>query len=191
MTLRIPHYRSRRGVAQRGFALITGLLLLLVITIIAVSMFHGFDTNEQIAGNTREKQRALNAALSAEQWAEWWLDSGNAPAAGDCGAGVVPSGSGEVCTSPLPDFTQPPWSAGVTFTQFNQTLADTSKTGPQAQYTYYAPPVFYVTYLGTNTSLGGAVYQIDAYGYGTNQNTVAIVQSTYVLSNGNICGSCE
>lgn len=184
MTHRIPHDCSRRRPAEGGFALITGLLLLLVITIIAVSMFHGFGTEEQIAGNTREKQRALNAALSAEQWAEWWLDSGNAPTTATCGAGIVPSTSGEVCNLPLASFTQPPWSAGVTFTQFNQTLANTSQTGPQAQYKYYQPPVFYITDLGSSSSLGGEVYQIDAYGYGTNANTVAVVQSTYVVSHG-------
>lgn len=180
MKLPSLHHGARGASAQTGFALITGLLLLLVVTIIAVAMFHGFGTEEQIAGNTREKQRALNAAVSAEQWAEWWLSSGYAPAAGSCPAGIVPSTSGEVCNSPLSDFTQPPWAAGVTFTQFDQTLA--GKTGPQ--FTYYASPVFYITKLGTNTMLGGDVYQIDAYGYGTNANTVAVVQSTYVVSNG-------
>ena len=66
---------------HKGMALITGLLLLLVVTIIAVSMFRGYGVEEQIAGNTREKQRSLNGAISAEQYAEWWLTSGQAPAA--------------------------------------------------------------------------------------------------------------
>ena len=180
--MRILHRRIPHRPAQAGFALITGLLLLLVITIIAVAMFHGFGTQEQIAGNTREKQRALNAAISAEQWAEWWLDSGGAPPTGTCPVGIVPSSSGEVCNTPLADFTQVPWSTGVTFTQFNQTLTASGKTG--ATVAYYAPPVFYITKLGSNNDLGGDVYQIDAYGYGANANTVAVVQSTYVLSNG-------
>jgi type IV pilus assembly protein PilX len=181
----------RRRPTQAGFALITGLLLLLVITIIAVAMFHGFGTEEQIAGNTREKQRALNAAISAEQWAEWWLSSGNAPQPTACAAGIVPSASGVVCTQPLADFTNPPWNTGVQFTQFGQTLANTNKTGPQAQYSYYSSPVFYVTYIGQNTDLGGNVYQIDAYGYGTNADTVAVVQSTYVISTGDTNGGGE
>jgi type IV pilus assembly protein PilX len=179
----------RRRTGQAGFALITGLLLLLVLTIISVAMFHGFGTEEQIAGNTREKQRALNAAISAEQYAEWWLDSGNAPGAAACPAGIVPSTSGEVCNTVLPDFSQVPWTTGVQFTQFNQTIAASGKTGPTVA--YYQPPVFYITFLGTSAGLGGSVYQIDAYGYGANSNTVAVVQSTYVLSNGDWCGSCE
>lgn len=176
----IPHDGMRSRLAQRGFALITGLLLLLVLTIIAVSMFRGFGTEEQVAGNTREKQRAVNAAVSAEQWAEWYLDSGTAPGPSDCQAGVVSSNPGEVCNTALADFTQPPWGTGVTFTQFNQTLA--GKTG--AQFNYYQPPVFYITKLGSSVALGGDIYQIDAYGYGANASTVAVVQSTYVLSNG-------
>ena len=172
---------------QRGFALITGLLLLVVLTLIAVTMFRSFGTEEQIAGNTREKQRAVNAAVSAEQWAEWWLDSGTAPGSADCTVGVVGSSPGEVCNTALPDFTQIPWSTGVTFTQFNQTLA--GQSGPQ--FNYFASPAFYVTYMGNNPGLGGDVYQIDAYGYGANASTVAVVESTYVVSKGPPCLSCE
>jgi len=192
VTRRLAPECHRRRPAQAGFALITGLLLLLVITIIAVAMFHGFGTEEQIAGNTREKQRAVNAAVSAEQWAEWWLVSGNAPAPTDCAAGIVPSSSGMVCTQPLADFTKIPWNTGVQFTQFSQTLANTTQTGPQAQYQYFSSPVFYVTFMGQNAGLGGDVYQIDAYGYGTNSDTVAIVQSTFVIKVGGPdgCASC-
>lgn len=187
MTSAISPIRARPRASQRGFALITGLLLLLVVTIIAVTMFRGFSTEEQIAGNTREKQRALNAAVSAEQWAEWWLDTGTAPASADCTGGVIGSNPGEVCNTALPDFTQIPWGTGVTFTQFNQTLNGMS--GPQ--FNYFSSPVFYVTYTGNNPGLGGDVYQIDAYGYGANASTVAVVESTYVVSKGPPCLSCE
>lgn len=173
--------------AHAGMALITGLLLLLVVTIIAVSMFRGFGTEEQIAGNTREKQRALNAAISAQQYAEWWLASGSAPLAGAC-TSVVPSNPGQVCQSPAPaNLTSLPWPASVTFTQFNQTLS-AAPTG--SQISYYATPGFYVTDMGLSVAQGGEVFQIDAYGYGASSNTVAIVESTYVLqqSNTNIGG---
>jgi len=38
-----------------GVALISSLLLLLIITILALSMFRSFGTQERIAGNLREK----------------------------------------------------------------------------------------------------------------------------------------
>jgi Tfp pilus assembly protein PilX len=40
---------------QRGVALITALLMLLVATILAAAMFRSFGTQEKLAGNLREK----------------------------------------------------------------------------------------------------------------------------------------
>ena len=67
-----PHRRAR----QSGMVLITALLLLIVVTILADGMFRSFGLDEKIAGNMREKHRALNAAETAEQYAEWWLANG-------------------------------------------------------------------------------------------------------------------
>src|SRR5215468_12550182 len=87
---RVDSDRGRRA-AQQGMALVSSMLLLLIITILVVSMFRSFTIQEKIAGNVREKQRALHAAESAEQYAEWWLTFGNNLAAGavTCGAGVL------------------------------------------------------------------------------------------------------
>ena len=60
---------------QHGMALITGMLLLIVLTILAMSMFRGYGTQQKIAGNVREKNRAVSAAVSAQQYAEYWLSS--------------------------------------------------------------------------------------------------------------------
>ena len=72
-------------------ALVTSLLLLVIITILALSMFRSFGTQEKIAGNLREKERALHAAASAQQYAEWWLLQGSNTATGavPCAAGVL------------------------------------------------------------------------------------------------------
>jgi len=165
-------------------ALIVGLLLLLVVTLIAVGMFTGFGTEEQIAGNSREKQRSYNAAVSAEQYAEWLLASGQAPQPSTCAAGAVSSDSPEICnpTSPQPNFTSLPWTTYVTYTPFSstQTLA---KTGA-SQGSYYDAPAFYVTSLGYSAAQNGYLYQIDAYGYGGTSNSVSIIESTYVVANG-------
>ena len=47
---------------QRGMVLISSLLLLLVVTIFAMSMFRSFGVEEKIAGNTRDKERARGVA---------------------------------------------------------------------------------------------------------------------------------
>jgi type IV pilus assembly protein PilX len=88
-----PFRRSR----QIGVVLVTSLLLLLVVTIMALSIFRSFGMQEKIAGNTREKQRALQAATSTQQYAEWWLaNKSYAPTA--VGQGIASSGD-VICNS--------------------------------------------------------------------------------------------
>lgn len=172
---------------QRGIALITGLLLLLVVTVIAVAMFHGFGTEEQIAGNTREKQRALSSAVSAEQYAEWWLINGSVPPTVSCNS-LVTADEGQVCSNVLTNYATVPWTisgaqVGVTYTPFAQTQTVTGpegSNGTPSQGSYYGYPVFYITDLGAGSS--GELYQIDAYAYGGNANTVAEVESTYLVT---------
>jgi type IV pilus assembly protein PilX len=168
---------------QRGMALITALLLLIVVTIMALSMFRSYGIQERIAGNTRDKQRAINAAVSAQQYAEYWLTSAAVPAAGVC-TGVVPDTTGQICTNPLVVPTSLPWTSGVTYTHFtagggNGILNTVNATNATAG-TYYAAPVFYITDLGPGA--GGELYQINAVGYGGTANTVAVVESTYVVT---------
>jgi type IV pilus assembly protein PilX len=177
---------------QRGMALITAMLLLVVVTIMALSMFRSYGTQERLAGNTRDKQRAINAAISAQQYAESLLASGVAPATGTCPAGLLPSlTSAEVCNLVLPDFSKLPWAAGNTYTQFTSNqingvanvisaVGTADQAGQSASYAL--APVFYITDLGANAgSPPGEVYQVDALGYGGNANTVAVVESTFVI----------
>jgi len=174
--------------AQRGVALITGLLLLLVMTLIAVAMFHGFGDQEQIAGNTREKQRALNSAVSAEQYAEWWLINGSVTPSATCNT-LVTADVGQVCSNALTNYATVPWTisgaqVGVSYTPFAQSQTITGpegSNGTASQGTYYGYPVFYITDLGSTNS--GHLYQVDAYGYGGSANALAEVESTYLVIN--------
>jgi Tfp pilus assembly protein PilX len=77
-----------------------------------------------------------------------------------------------------------PWkiggaNVGVTYAPPNMAFSTSGGLG-----TYYASPVFYISYLGVGTTPGntpGLVYQIDAVGYGGGPNSVAVVESTYVV----------
>ncbi len=171
--------RNASGARQGGMALISGLLLLVVVTLLAVSMFRGYGMEEKIAGNTREKQRALNAAESAQQYAEWWLSSNTPPAAAVCN-GFVPANVGQVCSNLQVDFTQLPWAAGVTYTPFTA-AGNIIATNAPAAGTYAGTPVFYVTDLGPPAAGAGEIYQIDAVGWGGSTNAVAVVESTYLV----------
>src|SRR5689334_22323376 len=96
---------SRISKRQRGMALVAGLLLLLVITILGVSMFRSFGMQTRIAGNTMEKQRALHNAEAAQAYAEWWLSGNggkNATVGSACSTLVTTLANTQVCSNQLP-----------------------------------------------------------------------------------------
>jgi type IV pilus assembly protein PilX len=187
-------YRAR--FAQRGVVLVSSLLLLIVVTIIALSMFRSFGIQEKIAGNMREKQRALQAAESAEVFAEVWLQNGT--------SNLLPTnctsllngtiGEGQICANALQsvvaDVTVVPWqntgaNVGVTFLPTNMpTGATTAYSAPGAfGPNYFGTPTFYISDLGPSVdpTVPGEIYQIDAFAYGGSKNTVAVVESTYAV----------
>jgi len=171
-------------------------LLLLVVTIVALSMFRSFGIQEKIAGNMREKQRALQAAVTAQQFAEVWL-SGNAGStpSGPCSSLMNGnSGQGQICSNQLPivlpSFTTSlPWQIGVTYTPPGMLTPSTTTTANSIlNPLYFSAPTFYISDLGASKdgNTPGEVYQIDAVGYGGNSNTVAVVESTYVVSTSSV-----
>jgi len=177
---------SRGRAIQRGMALISSMLLLIVVTILAISMFRSYGMQEKIAGNVREKQRALNAAVSAQQYAEWYLTNNGLPATIACNPGFV--AIAQICNVTIP-FTTTPWATGVTFTQFTQNAGNgvVNVVNTSASHdTYFQQPAFYITDLGAPAGGGkGEVYQIDAIGYGGTNNAIAVVESTLLVSSVN------
>jgi len=195
MNARPPQFRT-----QRGFALMTSLLLLMIITIIALSMFRSFGTQEHIAGNLREKDRALHAATSDQQYAEWWLLQGNNSAIGAiaCAAGVLnatPANAGQICNQTLTQLgytvTSPStWAIQTTYLPTGMSVTP-GVNGANNDPPYAATPGFYVSDLGPAADAQGEAYQIDAYGYGGSTATVAVVESTYEVQQGVVCRSCN
>lgn len=181
---RIQAGRSRKG-AQGGFVLITVVLIMVIMALLALSMFHSLGVQERIAGVTRDKQVALNSAITAEEYAEWWLlqpqaFQTNFTACTAGGAVAVTSlTSPIICDEnhPLANPATLPWNAGNTFTPPGSTVS----TSGGSNTLYYAPG-FYIEYLGASTA--GTVYQIDAYGYGGSAATIAVVQATYIVTSG-------
>jgi type IV pilus assembly protein PilX len=176
--------RPQQRAHARGMVLVTALLMLVLVTILALAMFRSFGLDEKIAGNLREKQRALSAAETAEQFAEYWLTGGggsaNAPLI-TCTA-PAPASAPTICTNPIASATQLPWLAsgnlvGVPYTPQVPTPMNVQTTPQQGS--YYAPPQFYVQWLGTTAN--GTIYQIDAQGFGGSPDTVAVVESTYIV----------
>jgi len=182
-----------RPLAERGVVLVTSLLLLVIVTLMAISMFRSFGVEEKIVSNLREKHRALQAAETAQQYAEWWLTNGNnINVVSVCNSVLTATGNvsiGTVCQNQLPavvtgSVAAIPWvvggvQVGTDYQPPTMTVNATSATG-----TYYAPPRFYISLLGASATGQGNVYQIDAYGYGGTPNAAAVVESTYLVSVG-------
>lgn len=201
------YFRSGQpGIAsQSGVVLISSLLLLLVVTIMALSMFRSFGIQEKIGGNVREKQRAVQAAVSAEQYAEWWLGAkSNAPvavsvyAAASADASCIAlvdanQGQGQICNNTLASLgispTSVPWTAagvpvGVSYVPPGMSVPGVPCALPAnctATDTYYDKPRFYIADLGSY-GRSGELYQVDAYSYGLGANAVSVVEGTVAVS---------
>jgi len=184
---------------QAGMVLITTMLLLVVVTILALAMFRGTGLEARIAGNTMEKQRALQAAVSAQQYAEQWLVTNVASSPPvDCSGTASPStATPTICTDILSTALdtgtdtqgQVPWKigGGIVGYSYNPTNPATSAgyftvNTAGGLNTYYAAPVLYISELGPDGTLANAIdYAIDAWSYAGAQSTVAVVESTYQI----------
>lgn len=199
---------KRRGARQRGFVLIASLLLLIVVTILALNMFRSFGVQEKIAGNVREKQRALQVAESAQQYAEYWLlnyEVSNASANGlvdytaSCSGLTAVGQSPQICENDLATSVTAgstsvvPWMIGGSEVGFLYNSANNAlqqSTTPGAS-TFYGLPRFYISYLGQSPDgNGSAIYRIDAWGYGSSTSTVSEVESVYEIELTSACASC-
>jgi type IV pilus assembly protein PilX len=171
---------------QHGMALISGLLLLVVVTVLAISMFRSFGIQARIAGNTREKQRALHAAEDAQAYAEWFVSlpgGANATMGNSCTGLVTVNkpADARVCSTMLDanTVTAGPWTSQGNKVGFIYQPPGMLPTGPDA---YPQPPMFYIGFINTLPPVGGTQYfnyRIDATGSGGTSNTVAVVEGTY------------
>jgi type IV pilus assembly protein PilX len=187
-----PERNAAIGRRQRGIVLATALIILMVLSVLAVSLLRNYGTLERIADNTRDKQRAFNAAQNTLQYGEWWLTQGNAGAGAVCSgafnASAVPS-TAKVCSNAListaatttqAQISVVPWqtSAGVDMGNFYTPPGLTvSSTGGID--TYAVAPRFYVTSLGIDPTASIQLYQVSAMAQGGSKDTVAVVQSVY------------
>jgi type IV pilus assembly protein PilX len=180
--------RPRSG--QAGFVLITGLLFLVVLTMLGLAMFRSSGLMDRITANTRDKQRAFEASQSALQYAEWWIANGGGGQGTPCNTPLV-SGNTlanvHTCSNPLPaDFASTlPFPSGFTYQPpgLNVVAGGGGMSATNAKDVNYALlPGFYVEYLGLNSDGTRQFYQVTAYGSGGNADTASVVRSTYAVT---------
>lgn len=182
-----------------GFVLIAALAVLVMLTLLALAMFHGLGIEEKIAGNVREKTHAFYAAQSALQYAESSLAAvATLPVPIPCSQ-TVPATTLVVCQKGT-DLSQQQlattiWnqSFGTTFIPPNL-LVNNQPLAQMLPNQYANYPQYAITYIGTDPGNStSSLYQVTAQGFGGNSDTVAVVQSIYALtlSSSNVtCVSC-
>jgi len=179
----INHAKHR---AEGGYILIASLLMLLVLTLLAVGMYHSFTEQEFMASNTKEKARAFQMAQSTLTYGEYLLET-------DTNGSEIQQSSSctqtltvvTICNNPV-DIVAPTATAamkivnGMTYTTMTDDPTISATGGSSSS--YYNYPQVYLRYLGVSSDGLGQVYQVTALAYGGNSNAVAVVQSTYELS---------
>ena len=179
--------RRPMAVRQQGIALVTSLLLLIIVTILALSLFRSFGSLERIAGNMREKERALHAAEAAQQYGEWWLLQPANIAGGPiaCVPGTLNGtlGQGQICNAAPVNVSALPWVTVTTYLPAGMSVTP-GVNGANGDPPYAQAPGIYIADLGPAADGLGEAYQVDAYGYGGSTTSAAVVESTYEIQQG-------
>jgi type IV pilus assembly protein PilX len=174
-----------------GFILVSGLILLVVVTLLSLSILRSQESQERIAGNTRDKQRAYEAAQSALHYAEWWLArTDQRIPQGGCNTGILDGNAASnmaICGAPpQSDLLTLPWPYRIEYHPPGLTVSSAGGLALSGDINYQGIPGLYIQSLGVGKSLGTIskpdLYLITAYGYGGNPNTVTVVQSTYQIT---------
>jgi type IV pilus assembly protein PilX len=181
---RTPHAR------QRGIALITSLLILVIVTLVAVSMYRSFGLQEKIAGNTLEKQRSLQAAQSALGYGEWWIGQANTGSAVACSGAAVNGNvvtNMRVCLNGLSHPEVLPWDGAIDYRPpsmaVNQNGGLTTDSTGKAEINYAKTPSLYISYLGLGPDGQSLLYQVTGAGYGgSSTDSASVVQSVYAMT---------
>jgi type IV pilus assembly protein PilX len=171
---------------EGGFVLVTGMLFLVVLTLLGLAMFRSTGLMDRISGNSRDKQRSFEAAQSALQYGEFWLANGGGGVGSACSTLV----SGDtvanihVCSNALASGYQStvPFSAAFTYTPPNLNVNVNAGLAGSGDVNYQIKPGFYIENLGLAPNGISTVYQVTAYGKGGSADTVSVVRSVYQVT---------
>jgi len=161
---------------QRGIALIIGLIILAVLSMIGVAAFSISTQEERMAGNSRDRMRAFEAAEAALRSCEDFVQA--------TGAGFGTSGQAGMYVAPSSD--QPSKAESITdWTDPTQVFQLTTVANPEwsrrpaCVAEYFTVPQGIIT-PGVPPSTANMAH-ITAQGFGLNSSTVVRLESYYAL----------
>ncbi len=191
--MKTPHPTADfRHSTQHGFVLIVALILLLVLTILGLAAAQSTSLQERMAGNTRSRDMAFQAAEAGLRAAESCLNSGSALCANFSANANGTYLFNPGAPTPPATNTTPLWQVPGFWSTAGNVLSYSAVTGSSLQYVA-APPEFIIEQmppiavpggnLGTQQYGGGSptiqLYRITALGTGGDSTATAMLQSVY------------
>lgn len=185
--------RARPGARrEQGFILVTGLLFLVVMTLIGLALFRSTGLLDRLTANTRDKQRSFEAAEAAVEYGVWWLQQPSGGTVGSCATNSSATvATLKVCTEALStsltsvavvDGSGSWTTKAFAYTPPNMSVTSSTVGGMNSAGTdvlYWKSPGLYPESLGLSADGKTQYYQITAYGYGGDNNTVTVVRGTF------------
>lgn len=178
---------GQRHSRQGGYILIAAMVMLVVLTLLGISMYRSFISQESMAANSKEKARAFQVAQSTLQYGEYLLATTQSSLVqgGTC-ATTTQLTVATICQNAVnivPATSALPMTLGngLVYSTMSKPLTVSTAGG---QGTYYANPQLFIQYLGISPDGAGQLYQVTALGYGGNSSAVTVVQSTFETSSG-------
>lgn len=181
-------YRSASP-AERGIALIVGLVILAVLSLIGVAAFSITTQEERMAGNSRDRMRAFEQAEAALRGCEEYIHNNGgvtlfySPAG--TYAGIYPGPSTSISPSITEGKSESWWQTPGSSTQVMQVTVPNSDTTYKpacvAESLVLFPNSGYTVGNPQNSANSANVAHITAHGYGLNPNTVVRLESYYSM----------
>lgn len=157
--------------AQRGVALITGLIFMVVLTLLVVTAMRTTILEEKMAGNARDINLAFQSSESALRAGEQVLNQASLPAFASTGAYLTQASRDDTY-----------WLSTHNWTT-NSALYSSVPNGVAAAPSYVIEELASVPTPGFTKKAGPlseiGYYKVTARGVGGNSNTAVFVQSTY------------
>lgn len=157
---------------QAGVALITGLIFMVVLTLLALAAMRTTTLEERMSGNARDRDMAFQSAEAALRAGEQVLEGASLPVFAS-GTAYTP----RIAAGTLSTYWQNthPW--------LTQSVAAWQPVGTSAA------PRFVIEEMGANTCTGGSLtigpnpgcgtFRVTARGIGRSANTMVILQAVY------------
>jgi type IV pilus assembly protein PilX len=175
---------------QKGFVLFIVMIFLIVMSLLGVSMYSGFIKDQKMAGNMREKQRAIEAAQANLDMVEKWLQNtdnvyeGGWKIALSCNSTNQAAVTPVICSNPLDTPATLPWPSGQgqAFTPPSSTMAVTASGGANS---YASNPQYYVQEMDHTDNT--AWYKVTSTAQGGNATAATVIETIYEVK----CLSCK